>query len=78
MSTRELSHDTKTQILTAATGLLADRGVQALSFENIAHEADFPRQHAPTTRKAIDRLIASYISDAPSGPLMERPWSRDS
>ena len=37
----------------------------------------FSREHSRVTRKAMDRLIASYVSEAPSVPLMERPWSRD-
>ncbi|MEZ5880871.1 MAG: hypothetical protein R3D35_09440 [Nitratireductor sp.] len=36
----------------------------------------FSREHSRITRKAIDRLIASYVSETPSAPLMERPWSR--
>lgn len=36
----------------------------------------FSRQHSKVTRKAIDRLIASYISDPFDAPRMEEPWLR--
>lgn len=57
MNTHELSPDRKTQILGAATSLLADRGVQALSFENIAHEADLSRQLVRYYYTDLDTLI---------------------
>lgn len=38
----------------------------------------FSRQHSPLARKAIGRLINSYVKDAPSTPVMKRPWSRKS
>lgn len=57
MNTQELSHDRKTQILNAATSLLADRGVQALSFENIAYEADLSRQLVRYYYTDLDTLI---------------------
>jgi len=37
----------------------------------------FSRQHSRVTRKAIDRLIASYISDAPASTRIKNPWSQD-
>lgn len=36
----------------------------------------FSRQHSRVMRKAIDRLIASYIDETPPGPRMKSPWSR--
>ena len=38
----------------------------------------FSRQHSHVTRRAIDRLIASYINDTPPGPRIESPWSQKS
>ena len=35
------------------------------------------RQHSLLARKAIDRLIESYINDSPNAPLIDRPWERD-
>ncbi|WP_299957673.1 TetR/AcrR family transcriptional regulator [uncultured Roseobacter sp.] len=37
----------------------------------------YSRAHSRLTRNAIDRLIASYVSDASRVPVIERPWSRD-
>lgn len=37
----------------------------------------FSPKHNRITRGAVDRLIASYISDGPTGSSTERPWSRD-
>lgn len=37
----------------------------------------YSREHSQLTRKAIDRLIASYVDEAPFVPAMEKPWSRD-
>lgn len=37
----------------------------------------FSRQHSRVTRKAIDRLIASYIDESPPAPRIRSPWSRD-
>ncbi|MEM6608474.1 MAG: TetR/AcrR family transcriptional regulator [Pseudomonadota bacterium] len=36
----------------------------------------YSRQHSQLARRAIDRLIASYIADPPEAPRMERPWLR--
>ena len=36
----------------------------------------FSRDHGRVSRKAMERLIASYRADAPHVPLVERPWSR--
>ena len=36
------------------------------------------RQHGRLTRRAIDRLIASYIADSSPTPGLERPWAQDS
>ncbi len=35
------------------------------------------REHSRLTRRAIDRLIASYIAEAPHQPALERPWARE-
>ncbi len=37
----------------------------------------FSRQHSRVTRKAIDRLIASYIADESQSPRIKSPWSQD-
>ena len=37
----------------------------------------YSREHSLLTRKAIDRLIASYVNDPSFVPLIEKPWSRD-
>ncbi len=37
----------------------------------------YAREHSLLTRKAIDRLIASYIDDEVFVPVMGNPWSRD-
>lgn len=37
----------------------------------------YSRQHSLLARKAFDRLIASYINDSPTIPLIEKPWSHD-
>ena len=37
----------------------------------------YSRDHSRLTRNAVDRLIASYISDPAKAPLVERPWLRD-
>lgn len=37
----------------------------------------YSRAHSQLTRKAIDRLIASYVDEAAFVPAMEKPWSRD-
>ena len=52
MSKRDLSREKKASILDGATRLLRTRGLQALSFENIAAEADMSRQ-----------LVRYYYSD---------------
>lgn len=36
----------------------------------------YSRQHNKLARKAIDRLIESYLNDASSVPVIERPWAR--
>lgn len=36
----------------------------------------YSRQHSRLARKAIERLIESYVRDAPTAPLIERPWAR--
>ncbi|MEM8772355.1 MAG: TetR/AcrR family transcriptional regulator [Pseudomonadota bacterium] len=35
----------------------------------------YSRQHSRVVRNAIDRLIASYIHDAPTGERITAPWS---
>lgn len=52
VTSRSQSPEKKTQILDAAAALLARDGVQALSFENVAHEAGLSRQ-----------LLRYYYSD---------------
>lgn len=37
----------------------------------------YSRQHSRLARKAIDRLIDSYLNDRSDAPLIDRPWSRD-
>jgi len=37
----------------------------------------YSREHGRLARKAIDRLIASYVADSTDVPLIERPWSRE-
>lgn len=54
---RDQAPDKKTQILSAASDLLKDRGLQALSFENIAHEADLSRQLVRYYYSDLDTLI---------------------
>lgn len=48
----------KLHILQAATVLLRDRGVQALSFENVAKEAGLSRQLVRYYYPDLDRLVA--------------------
>lgn len=36
------------------------------------------RQHSVLARAAFGRLIDSYVRDAPTAPVIERPWSRES
>lgn len=35
------------------------------------------RQHGLLARKAFDCLIASYVGDSPTAPLIEKAWSRE-
>lgn len=37
----------------------------------------YSRAHGRLARRAIDRLIRSYVADAGDVPTMERPWARD-
>ena len=37
----------------------------------------YSRDHSQLTRRAIDRLVQSYLNDAPHVPTVERPWSQD-
>lgn len=37
----------------------------------------YSRDHSRLARSAMDRLIASYVSDTDRVPLVERPWARD-
>lgn len=37
----------------------------------------YSREHSRLTRRAIDRLIASYVGEAPLGPTIQRPWFQD-
>lgn len=55
MSTREQPLGKRSQILSAAARLLSNRGLQALSFENVANEAGLSRQ-----------LLRYYYSDLDS------------
>lgn len=36
----------------------------------------YARDHGRLTRKAIDRLITSYVAEAERSPLVARPWAR--
>ena len=38
----------------------------------------YSREHSKLARKAIDRLIESYLNDPDHAPAMDRPWSRAS
>ncbi len=63
----ERSDDKKTQILNAATLLMRDQGVQALSFENVANEAGLSRQLVRYYFPDLDGLIAElcdYLAGA--------------
>ena len=51
------SQNKRTQILQAATGLLARNGLQALSFEAVAHEAGLSRQLVRYYYSNLDALI---------------------
>ncbi|MEZ5880872.1 MAG: TetR family transcriptional regulator [Nitratireductor sp.] len=57
MGKHEPADDKRAKILAAATNLLADRGVQALSYENVAHEADLSRQLVRYYYSDLDSLI---------------------
>lgn len=37
----------------------------------------YSRQHSQVFRKAIDRLIESYIDEAPQSPRLKSPWSQE-
>ena len=37
----------------------------------------YSRQHSHLARKAMDRLIASYVADSAPTPGLDRPWARD-
>lgn len=37
----------------------------------------YSRDHSRLARKAIDRLIKSYLADSSDVPVIERPWSRE-
>ena len=37
----------------------------------------FSREHSQVMRKAIDKLIASYINETPQNPRIKSPWSQD-
>ncbi|MEO0666693.1 MAG: TetR/AcrR family transcriptional regulator [Pseudomonadota bacterium] len=58
MSNRDLSVEKKAQILTAASELLRHKGLQALSFENVARQADLSRQLVRYYFADLDALIA--------------------
>ncbi len=38
----------------------------------------YSREHSQVVRKAIDRLVESYIKDSPQSPRMKNPWSQNS
>ena len=57
VSNRDTSADKKAQILTAASELLRRQGIQALSFENVAQEADLSRQLVRYYFQDLDALI---------------------
>lgn len=57
MTKRDASADKKTQILQAATRLLAEQGLQALSFERLAHQANLSRQLVRYYYQDFDTLI---------------------
>ncbi|MEM8728342.1 MAG: TetR/AcrR family transcriptional regulator [Pseudomonadota bacterium] len=65
---------------------LGDHAAEELSFVFVslmhAHwsfvaSLGYARDHSRITRQAIDRLIASYVSDTERRPMMEKPWTRD-
>ena len=58
MNKREQVSDKKVQILDAAATLLSKKGVQALSFENVAYESDLSRQLVRYYYSSLDELIA--------------------
>lgn len=64
---------------------LADFAAEELSFLIVsmmhAHWSyiatlGFSEEHGKVTRKAVDRLIKSYLHETETAPLMDRPWSR--
>lgn len=66
MTTKDLSEDRRTQILSAATRVVRTRGLQALSFETIAAEAGSSRQlvryYFPDTEALIVALCDFYAA----------------
>lgn len=36
----------------------------------------YSRAHSRLARRAFDRIVRSYIEEAPGAPLMEEPWAR--
>lgn len=57
MSKKDPSPGKKAQILDAAARVLSTRGLQALSFENVAHEAGLSRQLLRYYFADVDALI---------------------
>lgn len=67
MSKSEQARDRKTAILNAAARVLSTRGIQALSYENIAGEAGFSRQLIRYYYPDLDALIfelCDYLGNA--------------
>lgn len=58
MAQTDKTSDKKQQILQAATVLLREKGLQALSFENIAAQAGFSRQLVRYYYSDLDALVA--------------------
>lgn len=64
---RDQTADRKAQILTAAAGLLSERGVQALSFESVAQEAGLSRQLVRYYYADLDALICELCDHLAAG-----------
>ncbi|PTX57741.1 TetR family transcriptional regulator [Litoreibacter ponti] len=67
MPNNESKSDKKIQILNAASDLLKHHGVQALSFENVAAEADLSRQLVRYYFSDLDALIVELCDFLAAG-----------
>ncbi len=66
MSNQDQTKEKKNEILQAATKLLASQGLQALTFENVANQADLSRQLVRYYYKDAESLmidLADHLSD---------------